>query len=605
MKTVRNTTISGSGAFESPSGKTRGILKRLWKYLSKYRWMLIFVLAAGIAGNLLALMGPKLSGLAVDAIQAETGVDFPRVIRYVAIMLILYAASAAISYALAAVMTGLSKRAVKKLREDAFEKLTRLPAGYFDGRPAGDIISVISYDVDMISAALSADLVQMLSSAVTIAGSLVMMIIISPPLMLIFAVTVPAAFLFTRMRSKRVRPMYKERSERMGDANGFVEEAVRGAETIRVYGSGKAFAERFDSKNEAAVESNFRAESYACLTGPSVSFINNLSLALISVFGAFMYISGRITLGGISSFVLYSRKFSGPINEFSNIMGDMMAALAAAERVLDLIDEKPEAEDEEEAIKLWKVNGEVCVQNVSFSYSRGRTVLDGVSFNAAPGSIVAIVGETGCGKTTLINLLMRFYDPESGRICVDGTDIKKAERESLRRSFAMVLQDTWFFEGSVYDNIAYGASEASREDVMAAAKAAHIHSYITSLPQGYDTVLREGGANISKGQRQLLSIARAMLLDAPMLILDEATSNVDTRTEKQIQSAMLSLMQDRTCFIIAHRLSTIIHADNILFMSKGRILEQGTHEELMELGGGYYKMYRAQFEGVQPASFGK
>jgi ATP-binding cassette subfamily B protein len=378
--------------------------------------------------------------------------------------------------------------------------------------------------------------------------------------------------------------------------NGFVEEMITGQKTLKAYGREEYTQGRFNGKNKEAVDAYYRAEYYGSIVGPCVNFVNNLSLSLISVFGALLYLAGSMKIGDISSFVLYSRKFSGPINEAANIFSELQSALAAAERVFRLIDEAPEPADMEGARELTDAFGEVKVEHVSFGYVPGKTIIHDLSFEAKPGKLVAIVGPTGAGKTTLINLLMRFYDVDSGRILVDGQETERLTRRSLRKAYAMVLQDTWLFYGSIYENLAYGKEGATREEVEAAAKAARIHSFIKRLPQGYDTILTDEGTNISKGQKQLLTIARAMLLDARMLILDEATSNVDTRTERQIQKAMLKLMENKTCFVIAHRLSTIENADLIMVVNDGEVVEQGTHKELMAKQGVYRRLYNAQFE---------
>lgn len=591
----------GGGSFERPTQKTSYIIKRLWKYLSPYKWLLALAAALSIGGNALALIGPKLSGFAIDAIEAVGGVDFAGVFKYAGLMIAFYAASSVISYILANLMIRLSRKAVYSMRRDAFNTLASLPVSFFDTHQTGDVISVISYDIDTINSSLSSDLVQMIASMITVCGSFVMMLSISPHLILVFVVTIPISVIFTRFRSKRVRPLYRRRSKKLGELNGFIEEITSGLKTTKAYSREQVFIDRFDVKNDEAVEANYEADHFSCITGPTVTFINNLSLALISIFGALMYMAGGITLGNISSFVLYSRKFSGPINEFANIISDLQSALAAAERVLRLIDEKGEPADRPNAAVLGAdapVRGDVRLDGVSFGYSEGQTVLNNVTFNAERGRVIAIVGPTGCGKTTIINLLMRFYDATTGEIRVDGSEVRDVTRSSLRGAYTMVLQDTWLFHGTVFDNIAYGKKDVTREDVERAAKAARIHGYIMSLPDGYDTVLSDNGVNISKGQKQLLTIARAMLLDSPMLILDEATSNVDTQTERSIQDAMLKLMNGRTCFVIAHRLSTIRHADNIIVLSDGRIVEHGRHDELLAKRGAYYTMYHAQFEGV-------
>lgn len=591
----------GGGSFERPTQKTSYIIKRLWKYLSPYKWLLALAAALSIGGNALALIGPKLSGFAIDAIEAVGGVDFAGVFKYAGLMIAFYAASSVISYILANLMIRLSRKAVYSMRRDAFNALASLPVSFFDTHQTGDVISVISYDIDTINSSLSSDLVQMIASVITVCGSFVMMLSISPHLILVFVVTIPISVLFTRFRSKRVRPLYRRRSKKLGELNGFIEEIMSGLKTMKAYSREQVFIDRFDVKNDEAVEANYEADHFSCITGPTVTFINNLSLALISIFGALMYMAGGITLGNISSFVLYSRRFSGPINEFANIISDLQSALAAAERVLRLIDEKGEPADRPNAAVLGAdapVRGDVRLDGVSFGYSEGQTVLNNVTFNAERGRVIAIVGPTGCGKTTIINLLMRFYDATTGEIRVDGSEVRDITRSSLRGAYTMVLQDTWLFHGTVFENIAYGKKDVTREDVERAATAARIHDYIMSLPDGYDTVLSDNGVNISKGQKQLLTIARAMLLDSPMLILDEATSNVDTQTERSIQDAMLKLMNGRTCFVIAHRLSTIRHADNIIVLSDGRIVEHGRHDELLAKRGAYYTMYHAQFEGV-------
>lgn len=591
----------GGGSFERPTQKTSYIIKRLWKYLSPYKWLLALAAALSIGGNALALIGPKLSGFAIDAIEAVGGVDFAGVFKYAGLMIAFYAASSVISYILANLMIRLSRKAVYSMRRDAFNTLASLPVSFFDTHQTGDVISVISYDIDTINSSLSSDLVQMIASVITVCGSFVMMLSISPHLILVFVVTIPISVLFTRFRSKRVRPLYRRRSKKLGELNGFIEEIMSGLKTMKAYSREQVFIDRFDVKNDEAVEANYEADHFSCITGPTVTFINNLSLALISIFGALMYMAGGITLGNISSFVLYSRRFSGPINEFANIISDLQSALAAAERVLRLIDEKGEPADRPNAAVLGAdapVRGDVRLDGVSFGYSEGQTVLNNVTFNAERGRVIAIVGPTGCGKTTIINLLMRFYDATTGEIRVDGSEVRDITRSSLRGAYTMVLQDTWLFHGTVFENIAYGKKDVMSEDVERAAKAARIHGYIMSLPDGYDTVLSDNGVNISKGQKQLLTIARAMLLDSPMLILDEATSNVDTQTERSIQDAMLKLMNGRTCFVIAHRLSTIRHADNIIVLSDGRIVEHGRHDELLAKRGAYYTMYHAQFEGV-------
>ena len=598
QKAISFRHVANRGAFERPVQPAGQVLRRLWTYMRPHLWGLLLAAALSILGNVIGLVGPRLSGRAIDAILGEGGVDFPNVFRYALWMVGCYALSGAMTYALSRLMIRISRSIVFDMRRDAFNRLVSLPVSYFDRHQPGDVISRISYDIDTINTSLTHDLVQMAASLVTVVGSLLMMLSITPLLVLVFAVTIPLSMAVTRYRAKRVRPLFRERSAKLGAMNGFIEEITAGLKTIRAYGREEAFTRRFDGKNDEAVDAFYRADRFACINGPIVNCINNLSLALISFFGILLYMGGRVTLGNISSFVLYSRKFSGPINEFANIISDLQSALAAAERVFRLIDEEPEPADDPEARAMDDVRGHVEAQALRFSYEPGREILHGVDFVAPPGKVVAIVGETGCGKTTLINLLMRFFDADSGRITLDEHPIRSLPRADLRRAYTMVLQDTWLFYGTIRENIAYGKPDATEEKIVAAAKAAMIHGYIESLPQGYDTLLSDNAVNLSKGQKQLLTIARAILIDSPMLILDEATSNVDTQTERQIQSAMLRLMEGRTCFVIAHRLSTIQGADQILVMDKGAIVERGTHRELLSRRGTYYELYAAQFQGA-------
>lgn len=584
------------GAIEKPKDRKK-VLRRLWSYLGRYKWMVAAALVLTVASNFFALIGPKLSGEAIDAIGSAPGkADFSAVFYYCFLMLVFYLLSALLSYLLSVLMIRLSQKVVFQMREDLFGRLVILPVRFFDSHQAGDIISRFSYDVDTVNASLSNDLLQIATSVITVAGSFMMMLQISPLLLLVFVVTIPVSIFFTRYMVRKVRPLFHRRSVKLGELNGFVEEIISGQKTIKAYHQEATMIGRFDRKNKEAVDAYYNADYYGSMTGPSVNFINNLSLALIGIFGALLFLNGNIMLGSLSAFVLYSRKFSGPINEIANIISELQSACAAAERIFRLIDEEPEAADPPGAGVLSDVEGEASMEHISFGYTPERTIIHDLNLYAAPGSLVAIVGPTGAGKTTLINLLMRFYDPDGGQILLDGRDIQTVTRSSLRLSYAMVLQDTWLFNGTVFENIAYGKKDATLEDVERVAKAAKIHSYISKLPKGYDTVLNEDGMNISQGQKQLLTIARAMLLDAKMLILDEATSNVDTRTELQIQEAMRALMRGKTCFVIAHRLSTIQNADTILVVQNGEVVEQGNHQELMKRDGVYSGLYRSQFE---------
>ena len=590
-----------------PKMSKKSVIIRIMKYLFAYKWLLLLCALLMICSSLFSLIGPELSGKAIDSIGAAGRVDMRSVLIYAGLMVLFYALSAGLSYLLSILMISMSKNVAYRMRKDVFEHLCDLPVGYFDKNQSGDIVSRLTYDIDTVNASLSNDLIHIISGAITVIVCAVQMFRIAPPLMLIFVITIPAMIFFSYYRVKKVRPLFSYRSAKYGELNGYAEEMLSGQKTIRAYSKERVMIERFDRHNSEAVEAERNADYQACILGPSINFINNLTISLIGMFGVLIFVKTRdsaagamFTIGALSSFIQYARRFSGPINETANIVSDIQSALSAGSRIFRLLDEKCEPSDSDATERLSESgpaeSGDVDIDSVTFSYVEGVTVLHDISIEAKKRSTVALVGATGCGKTSIVNLLMRFYDPVSGEIRIDGTNTKNAPISDVRRSFAMVLQDTWLFSGTVAENIAYGRDDATFDEIVSAAKTAKVHDFIESLPNGYDTVIDENGSNISKGQKQLITIARAILLDTPLLILDEATSNVDSRTEALLHEAMDAAMRDRTCITVAHRLSTISNADLIIVMDKGRIIEKGDHRELLALGGVYAELYNSQFE---------
>lgn len=575
------------------------VLTGLGRYVSRAwkGYLLAFLLI--IVTNIMQVFGPRLSGLAIDAIGIKpSDVDMSTVLKFTGIMILIYILSALTSIIFSKVLIRTVQRTIGKMRQDTFNKIVELPLSYIDTHQAGDLVSRISYDLGLVSQALSFDIMRIIGSFITVVGSFIMMLRMSPRLSIIFVILLPIIIGFTIYRRMVTRPLFRLRSKELGRMNAYVEETLSGQKTISAYGKEQFFIDNFDEVNNSSIDAYYRADYQGAFNGPSVSFMSNIALALVSLFGSLAVLDGQFTIGSLSAFVLYSRSFSEPINQIAMIFQDLQSAASAAERVFTLLDEDSEPEDRPNAIELTDVKGKVEFRNVSFSYIPGVPVLENVNFVAEAGSLTAIVGPTGAGKTTIVNLLMRFYDPQEGEILVDDINIKDITRKSLRRAFAMVLQDTWLFSGTIKENIAYGESNVDMEKIEAVAEAAHISGFIEGQAEKYDSVVSDSASNLSQGQKQLLTIARAMLLDAPMLILDEATSNVDSKTEIQIQDAMNKLIEGRTSFVIAHRLSTIQNADEILVINAGKIQEQGTHDELLEKDEGIYKnLYDSQFQG--------
>ena len=571
-------------------------LKRTLTYLMRHKVLLFTAAAMTLFSNILALFIPSFAGRAIDAIGTAHNVNFEKVIALCINMALCVGASSLCAWLTQVLIIRIGSKVTAEMRKEVFDHLMTLPVSFFDKTAAGDIISRISYDIDTINTSLSSDLIEVATSMITVVGSLVMMIRISPTLCVIFAVTTPFIIFLTRHRAAVVRPLFHLRSRKLGELNGFVEEMLSGHKTIKAYGREETITGKFDQKNEDAVTTYYEADYQGTLIGPTVAFVNNLSLALISGIGGLLYLHQAITIGSISSFILYSKRFSGPISGIAEIIADLQSAISAARRVFALLDEPGEKADDKDAYVLDHAKGDVTFEHVRFSYIPGREIIHDLNLKADAGKMIAIVGPTGAGKTTIINLLMRFYDPDAGTIRIDGHDIVHCTRDSLRAQFSMVLQDTWMFTGSIYQNIAYGRDNVTREEVEEVCKKVDIHDFITSLKDGYDTVLSDDGVNIYKGQQQLMTIARAMLSEARMLILDEATSNVDSNTEQKIQKAMMELCKGKTTFIIAHRLSTIKSADEILVLQHGTVIEHGTHEQLLAKKGFYASLFNAQWD---------
>lgn len=568
-------------------------LKRLWRYVGQYKFRLVLIFSLIIVTSLLMLINPYLIGRAIDRYIIPK--DFRGLYSLIVFMIIIQVANSLLTWLQGYLTINTVQRIVFNLRKDLFDKLQLLPLRFFDSNPHGDIMSRLTNDIDTINMSLGMSITQVFSSIITLTGILIIMLRLSPLLTLISMVTIPLTFLITNFIASRTREYFFSNQTILGTLNGIAEENISGLKVVKIFNREKKEIERFDDVNRKLREVGTKAQIYSGVMGPLMNVLNNLSFALIAGFGGWFTVQNIITVGTIASFITYSRQFTRPINELANQFNMLQSAIASAERVFKVMDELPEPADPPDAVELRDVKGEVEFRDVCFSYKEGVPVLKHVSFHVKPGQTIALVGPTGAGKTTIVNLLTRFYDVDSGSILIDGIDIRKIKRSCLRSLLGIVLQDTYLFSESVKENIRYGRLSATDEEVKMAASLAHADHFILRLPNGYDTVLSDGGENLSQGQRQLLAIARAILADPAILILDEATSNVDTRTEKYIQSAMLNLMEGRTSFVIAHRLSTIRNADMILVINDGEIVERGTHKELLEKKGFYYNLYMSQF----------
>jgi ATP-binding cassette subfamily B protein len=534
--------------------------------------------------------------VAAMTLTPGAGVDFAALARVLAIVTIVYVLSSVLSWGQNYLMAGVTQRTIYRLREEVDLKLGRLPLRYFDGSSRGDVLSRVTNDIDNISMTLQQTLTQLITAVLTVVGVLAMMVWISPVLALISLLTVPLSFAVTMVIAKRSQPHFIAQWKWTGTLNGHVEETFSGHDLVKVFGHRRRSIEEFDEANERMYESSFRAQFISGIIQPALTVVANLNYVAIAVIGGMRVATGTMSLGDVQAFIQYSRQFTMPITQIAGVANILQSGIASAERVFELLDEEEETPDDPDAIVLVEPTGRIAFEDVAFRYVADAPLIEDFNLAVEPGEIVAIVGPTGAGKTTLVNLLMRFYDVDSGRILMDGEPTMAMRRDDLRRSFGMVLQDTWLFEGTIHDNIAYGAIDPSEAEIEAAARAARVDHFVRTLPDGYATMLTEGASNISAGERQLLTIARAFLADPAVLILDEATSSVDTRTEVLIQQAMAELRHGRTSFVIAHRLSTIRNADVIVVLEQGRIVEQGTHEALIEAEGAYYRLYQSQFE---------
>ena len=582
--------------------------KRLIKgYLAKYRIALIIVFIFAIGSTIFSIVGPKILGNAtteifnglISKLSGGSGIDFEKIGQIAITLLILYIVSAIFSFIQGFTMTNVSQKITYKLRNDIAQKINKLPMKYFDKKTNGEVLSIITNDIDTLSMNLNQSITQLITAICTIIGILVMMFSISWQMTLLSLVILPVAAFIVKMIVGKSQKYFQKQQEYLGHVNGQVEEVYGGLNIVKVFNGEEKVTKEFEKANNELYRAGWRAQFLSGLMHPVMNFISNIGYVEVAVAGGYLAISGTITVGNIQSFIQYNKQFTQPINQIAQISAMLQSMIAAAERIFEFLEEPEELETAKGNIDTSKLKGNVKFESVKFGYDEGTTIINNFNSDVHEGQKIAIVGPTGAGKTTMVKLLMRFYDVVDGAISVDGHNVKDFNRGELRKMFGMVLQDTWLFGGTVKDNIKYGREDATDDEVIEAAKAAHVHHFIKTLPKGYNSLINEESTNISSGQKQLLTIARVILANPKILILDEATSSIDTRTEIQIQAAMDNLMKGRTSFIIAHRLSTIKNADLILVMNHGDIVEQGKHEELLEKGGFYAELYNSQFDEIE------
>ncbi|OAA93589.1 ABC transporter ATP-binding protein [Clostridium coskatii] len=588
------------GPVEKPKNLRKTIL-RLWKYFGSERKLLVIILISVIIDSVVGLIGPYLIGRAIDAMSESYGkVNFNMLWIMIMLLLLTYVVDTILTFFQGWIMSGVAQRIIMGLRKNLFGKLQKLPLSFFDMNTHGEIMSRLTNDVENVSSTISQSTVQLMSGVITVLGSFVMMLILSPFLTFVTLITVPMVFLLTKSIAKKTNPLFKDQQIELGKLNGHIEETISGIQVVKAFNHGEKCIEEFNKINSSLCEVGLKAQIWSGFLMPIMNVINNIGFAAVAGVGGVLALKNIITVGIIASFLSYSRQFARPLNDIASIFNTLQSAAAGAERVFEVLDEKEELEDISDAKVFDHVKGRVSFENVSFCYRKGVKILKNISFDISPGTKVALVGPTGAGKTTIVNLVTRFYDVSAGKILIDGEDIRNYKRDSLRKCFGIVLQDTYLFAGTILENIRYGKLDADFTEIKQAVRFANAETFIEKLPQKYNTLIHEGGNNLSQGERQLIAISRAILSNPAILVLDEATSNVDTLTELKIEDAMNKLMKGRTSFIIAHRLSTIKNSDIIMVVDKGEIVEKGSHKDLIKKKSMYYNMYNNQFYRKEP-----